>query len=144
LTLWSAEATDTRRKRCTPLERIITRDRRQHGEATPQVLHAEEASRDPGRGQKENLTANDVKRKFGVTPVTYYSWRKKEGLVGRRGRRPGLLTQAGGGNIAVQLRAGVQAKVRAIMPGIVREEVSNYLNALFAGNRRPGRPRKLL
>ena len=94
--------------------------------------------------QKENLTANDVKRKFGVTPVTYYSWRKKEGLVGRRGRRPGLLTQAGGGNIAVQLRAGVQAKVRAIMPGIVREEVSNYLNALFAGNRRPGRPRKLL
>ena len=38
--------------------------------------------------QRENLTANDVKRKFGVTPVTYYSWRKKEGLVGRRGRRP--------------------------------------------------------
>ena len=34
--------------------------------------------------QKENLTANDVKRKFGVTPVTYYSWRKKEGLVGSK------------------------------------------------------------
>jgi len=94
--------------------------------------------------QRENLTANDVKRKFGVTPVTYYSWRKKEGLVGRRGRRPSLLTQAGGGNIAVQVRAGVQAKVRAVMPGIVREEVTNYLNALFASNRRPGRPRKLL
>jgi len=94
--------------------------------------------------QRENLTANDVKRKFGVTPVTYYSWRKKEGLVGRRGRRPSLLTQAGGGNIAVQVRAGVQAKVRSVMPGIVREEVTNYLNALFASNRRPGRPRKLL
>jgi transposase-like protein len=95
--------------------------------------------------QRENLTANDVKKKFGVTPVTYYSWRKKEGLVGRRGRRPSLLTQVGGGgNVAVQLRAGVQAKVRAMMPGIVREEVTNYLNALFASNRRPGRPRKLL
>ena len=70
--------------------------------------------------QRENLTANDVKRKFGVTPVTYYSWRKKEGLVGRRGRRPSLLTQVGGGgNIAVQVRAGVQAKVRAVMPMIV-------------------------
>jgi transposase-like protein len=94
--------------------------------------------------QRENLTANDVKKKFGVTPVTYYSWRKKEGLVGRRGRRPSLLTQAGGGNIAVQVRAGVQAKVRSVMPIIVREEVTNYLNALFAGSRRPGRPRKLL
>ena len=94
--------------------------------------------------QRGNLTANEVKKKYGVTPVTYYSWRKKEGLVGRRGRRPSLLTQAGGGNIAVQLRAGVQAKVRAIMPVIVREEVTNYLNALFTSGRRPGRPRKLL
>lgn len=95
--------------------------------------------------QKENLTANDVKKKFGVTPVTYYSWRKKEGLVGRRGRRPSLLTQTGaGGNIAVQVRAGVQAKVRAVMPGIVREEVTNYLNQLFTMNRKPGRPKKTL
>jgi transposase-like protein len=95
--------------------------------------------------QKGNLTANEVKKKFGVTPVTYYSWRKKEGLVGRRGRRPSLLTQSGAThNIATQLRAGVQAKVRSIMPGIVREEVTNYLNTLFASNRRPGRPRKLL
>jgi transposase-like protein len=95
--------------------------------------------------QRENLTALDVKKKFGVTPVTYYSWRKKEGLVGRRGRRPSLLTASGaGGSIAVQVRAGVQAKVRAVMPGIVREEVTNYLNTLFAANRRPGRPRKLL
>ena len=95
--------------------------------------------------QKGNLTANEVKKKFGVTPVTYYSWRKKEGLVGRRGRRPSLVTQSGAqANIATQLRAGVQAKVRAIMPGIVREEVTNYLNTLFAAHRRPGRPRKLL
>ena len=95
--------------------------------------------------QKDNLTANDVKRRFGVTPVTYYSWRKKEGLVGRRGRRPSLLTQAGAGSqIAVQVRAGVQAKVRAVMPGIVREEVTHYLNALFASHRGPGRPKKML
>ena len=50
--------------------------------------------------QRENLTANDVKKKFGVTPVTYYSWRKKEGLIGRRGRRPGLLALSASGNIA--------------------------------------------
>ena len=85
-----------------------------------------------------------MKKKYGVTPVTYYSWRKKEGLVGRRGRRPGLLALSGGGTVATQVRAGVQAKVRAVMPGIVREEVTSYLNTLFASSRRPGRPRKLL
>ena len=95
--------------------------------------------------QRESLTANDVKKKFGVTPVTYYSWRKKAGIVGRRGRRPSLLKQSGGDYaITSQLRAGVQAKVRSVLPGIVREEVTNYLNALFASQRRPGRPRKLL
>ena len=94
--------------------------------------------------QRDNLTANDVKKKYGVTPVTYYSWRKKEGLIGRRGRRPGLLALSASGNIAGQVRAGVQAKVRAVMPGIVREEVTSYLNTLFASGRRPGRPRKLL
>jgi transposase-like protein len=94
--------------------------------------------------QRDNLTANDVKKKYGVTPVTYYSWRKKEGLIGRRGRRPGLLASSGSTGIATQVRAGVQAKVRAVMPGIVREEVTNYLNTLFASGRRPGRPRKLL
>ncbi len=95
---------------------------------------------------KDNLTANQVKKQFGVTPVTYYSWRKKEGLVGRRGRRPSLLTQGGGdSSIATQVRAGVQAKVRAVLPNIVREEVTTYLNALFAGPKRgPGRPRKTL
>ena len=82
---------------------------------------------------KENLTANDVKKRFGVTPVTYYSWRKKEGLVGPRGRRPSLLSQVGADSaIAAQVRTGVQAKVRQVLPGIVREEVLNYLNALFS------------
>ena len=82
---------------------------------------------------KENLTANDVKKRFGVTPVTYYSWRKKEGLVGRRGRRPSLISQVGADSaIAAQVRTGVQNKVRSVLPGIVREEVMNYLNALFS------------
>jgi hypothetical protein len=95
--------------------------------------------------QRGNLTANEVKKKFGVTPVTYYSWRKKAGIVGRRGRRPGLLAQSASGSlIASQVRAGVQAKVRTVLPGIVREEVTSYLNTLFAGQRRPGRPRKVL
>src|SRR5258705_5076260 len=34
---------------------------------------------------KDGLTAAQVQKKFGVTPVTYYSWRKKTGMTRRRG-----------------------------------------------------------
>ena len=36
----------------------------------------------------EKLTAEQVQKKFGVKPVTYYSWRKKAGIKGPRGRKP--------------------------------------------------------
>lgn len=91
--------------------------------------------------QRENLTANDVQKKFGVVPVTYYSWRKKEGLVGRRGRKPKWLASSSDGAAHT---AQVQARVRALMPGIVREEVARSLWTFFASGRRAGRPRKML
>jgi transposase-like protein len=86
--------------------------------------------------QKEGLTAAQVQKKFGVTPVTYYSWRKKSGATSRRGRRPG----AAGGDLHGQVRAEVQTKVRQILPGIVRSEVSAYLDSLFGARR--GRRRR--
>ena len=87
---------------------------------------------------KDRLTALQVKRKFGVTPVTYYSWRKKSGLVARRGAvRPGRPAAiATGTGIEGQVRAAVQAKVRALLPAIVRTEVSNYLDSLFRASGR--------
>jgi transposase-like protein len=93
--------------------------------------------------QKEGLTALQVEKKFGVRPVTYYSWRKKKGLRGPRGRKAGAFSLAGGNAITAQVRAGVQAKVREVLPSIVRDEVAGYLDTLFGatGRRRPGRPR---
>jgi transposase-like protein len=92
--------------------------------------------------QKEGLTAAQVKQKFGVTPVTYYSWRKKYALAGRRGGRRGAVRAGRGSDIQSQLRSEVQAKVREILPDIVRTEVSAYLGSLLGGRRR-GRPRKV-
>lgn len=83
--------------------------------------------------QKEGLTASQVQKKFGVTPVTYYSWRKKTGAAGRRGRT--MLRAGGRTDLTGQLRAEVQAKVRQILPEIVRGEVSSYLNQLFGSKR---------
>ena len=87
--------------------------------------------------QRENLTANDVRKKFGVVPVTYYSWRKKAGLTGPWGGKP----QRGDG---AAYTARMQVRVRAMMPRIVREEVARFLGTFFPSNRGPGRPRKVL
>lgn len=89
--------------------------------------------------RREGLTALQVKRKFGVTPVTYYSWRKKQGLTRRRGT-VGLVVGAGG-NLTRHVQSEVRARVRQMMPGIVRSEVSGYLKQLFGGSR--GRTRKV-
>jgi transposase-like protein len=96
----------------------------------------------------DKLTAEQVQKKFGVKPVTYYSWRKKAGIKGPRGRKPAAFRAAvgaaAGGSLGAQVRAGVQAKVREILPAIVREEVSSYLDMLFgaSGGRRGRRNRK--
>jgi len=89
--------------------------------------------------KKGGLTALQVKRKFGVTPVTYYSWRKKQGLTRRRGT-VGLVV-GGAANLTQHVQSEVRARVRQLMPGIVRNEVSGYLRQLFGGSK--GRTRKV-
>jgi transposase-like protein len=84
---------------------------------------------------KDGLTAAQVQKKFGVTPVTYYSWRKKSGLSARRGRGTTLARTTGGSDITRHVRSEVQTKIRQILPGIVRNEVSHYLDSVFGARR---------
>jgi len=79
--------------------------------------------------EKDGLTALQVKQRFGVTPVTYYSWRRKyRGAAGATA----LSNHRGRGlDLEQQVRSEVQAKVRRILPEIVRTEVSSYLDTLF-------------
>ena len=78
---------------------------------------------------KKGLTALQVQEQFGVSPLTFYRWR---GPVRGRDR----VARAGDGD----LRAQVQARVRAILPTVIREEVNAYLASIL-GRRGPGRPR---
>jgi transposase-like protein len=100
--------------------------------------------------QSEGLTALQVQKKFGVKPITYYSWRKKSGSVKRRGRKagrgpgrpPGSGKAAAGGLVGV-VRGEVQNRVRAMLPEIVRGEVNSYLDSLFGSTgARRGRKKK--
>ena len=85
--------------------------------------------------RKEGLTAAQVERKFGVTPVTYYSWRKKLGAARTRGSVVFASGPAGARNLTSTVRLAVAKRVREILPEIVRSEVGTYLDALFAGGR---------
>ena len=84
---------------------------------------------------KEHLTAAAVQKRFGVKPVTYYSWRKKTGATKSRGGKKAVRV-AGSGDIAGQVRAEVRAKMAALLPGIVRAEVARYLDQVFHIRRR--------
>jgi len=91
----------------------------------------------------EKLTAAQVQKKFGVTPVTYYSWRKKSGISRKRGTgsaAAGANRRPVTGDLNSQVRSEVQNKMRQIIPGIVRTEVSAYLDSIFGVKR--GRRRR--
>jgi transposase-like protein len=93
---------------------------------------------------RDKLTAAQVKRKFGVTPVTYYSWRKKAGTSRKRGLTTATRrTTTRGSSIELQVRAEVQTRVRQVLPEIVRHEVNNYLNTLFTSGYGRKRGQKL-
>jgi transposase-like protein len=89
---------------------------------------------------QEGLTAAQVQKKFGVRPVTYYSWRKKTGATRRRGRPAGAARPAG--DLANVVRGEVQTRVRAMLPDIVRGEVNRYLDTLLGSAAGPARRRR--
>lgn len=120
---------------------LISYDDTTQGEANFMATRARKSYTEAQRqdilstAQAEDLTALQVQKRFGVTPVTYYSWRKKAGVKGKRGRRASTPASAGS-DIGSQVRAGVQNRVRQLLPAIVREEVARYLDAVLLGDGR--------
>ena len=88
--------------------------------------------------KKEDLTALTVEKRFGVKPITYYSWRKKAGST--RTRRGAVSRGNRTLGLDANLRSAVQMRLRDMLPAIVDQEVSRYLDASFGAKRR-GRPR---
>jgi transposase-like protein len=86
--------------------------------------------------RRDGLTASDVRKKFGVTPVTYYSWRKKSGVTSRGIRGVGRAARlVAGVDLKNQVRSEVRSKVRQILPEIVRGEINSYLSTILASGR---------
>ena len=79
----------------------------------------------------ESLTAQQVQARFGVKPVTYYSWRKKAKLA----RKRDSLRVVRGETFAGVVRESVQERLRAMLPEIVRSEVAAFLSKVFKKGR---------
>ncbi len=111
----------------------MAKTRKKRTEYTP-----EQRAKVLAAAKAEKLTAAQVQKKFGVTPVTYYSWRKKSGVARRRGAGGAAVVVArpAAGDLSAQVRSEVQNKMRQIIPGIVRTEVSAYLDSIFGQQRR--------
>ena len=88
-----------------------------------------------GTAAREELTGEQVRKRFGVSTLTFYRWR---GPV-RRGRARRGAGRAAGMGINAQIRASL----RKVLPQVIRQEVNAYLDDLL-GRRRPGRPRTKL
>lgn len=79
--------------------------------------------------QRDGLTANDVQKKFGVTPVTYYSWRKKGGAGRRRKGRAAKTgavvgrAVAGAMNVADAIRTELRLQIRRLLPEVIASEL---------------------
>lgn len=75
---------------------------------------------------RDGLTATDVQKRFGVIPVTYYSWRKKSKAAGIRPGARGVDPTSKN-----SLRKAVRSKLERQLPRIVDEEVNRYLSSIF-------------
>ena len=77
----------------------------------------------------EGLTYAQTSKKFGVSAVTIWKWRRDAKAAGRR-RQPREVRSgrmSADGSLAALVRAGLQARVRKLLPSIVREEVVRAL-----------------
>jgi transposase-like protein len=80
----------------------------------------------------QKLTAQQVNAKFGVKPLTYYSWRKKAKATSRRAPQRAV---AGRPELASLVRERVQERLRKMLPEIVKSEVATYLERTFRKGR---------
>ena len=88
--------------------------------------------------RREGLSGPKAAKRFGISTLTFYNWRKKEGSAAPRGE--GVRTSRGvasDSNIAAFVRQEVRARIAQLIPGIVASELAGALGG--PNGRRPRR-----
>ncbi len=84
--------------------------------------------------RREQLTGEQVAERFGVSTLSFYTWRKKAGSA--RPGRQGLPRLGKQDELTSQIRLAIREKVRDLLPTLVEEEIGAALGALRPGSRR--------
>jgi transposase-like protein len=72
----------------------------------------------------KGLTAEQVEKKYGVSKWTFYGWRK---------RLPKSAARAvAGSQAAASSEAAIRRELRAVLPGVLRQEIAFALAGIFA------------
>jgi transposase-like protein len=85
---------------------------------------------------REGLTGAQVAKRFGISQVTYYIWRKRVGASSgghraRTGSAAGLI-----GGMEGTIRAQVRSAIQAMLPQLIEEEVAAALEGAGRGGSR--------
>jgi transposase-like protein len=86
--------------------------------------------------EREGLSGAAVQKRFGVTAVTFYSWRKKTGKDKPRGKSGSAGHTVVDGLVSTKLRKALQARIRVLLPSLIDAEVDRYVDASFGARRR--------
>jgi transposase-like protein len=82
--------------------------------------------------KREGLTGAQVRKRFGISTLTFYRWRGPVRGRRKRGRPIGSRNVSSAGARvkvnAAAVRREVQAQVRKLLPQIIREEVAAALD----------------
>jgi transposase-like protein len=84
---------------------------------------------------RDGLTALQVQKRFGVKPVTYYSWRKAGKKVGAS-LKPAAATQFGSIDMSGEVRKVLRTQIAMLLPGIIASEIAELLGGISTKKRR--------
>jgi transposase-like protein len=89
---------------------------------TIKVRPREQRARILAEAKAKGLTAEQVEKRYGVSRWTYYGWKRQAGMS-----YGPLQARYVKGPTADMVRA----EVRAVLPGILREEIARALGTMF-------------
>jgi transposase-like protein len=72
----------------------------------------------------KGLTAEQVEKRYGVSKWTFYGWRKRLPKSPARG--------GAGSQAAAPSEAMIRRELRAVLPGVLRQEIAIALASIFA------------
>lgn len=78
--------------------------------------------------RREGLSGPKAAKRFGISTLTFYNWRKKRG--GSKARAASVSSHMNDEVLATQVRKSIRAAIERLLPDIIRSEVDGLLGSV--------------